>query len=321
MNRVDENEKFIVRDPVASYRKLSTREFEERLLWAEKMLSNCRCCPRNCGVNRLKGEVGFCTVGRHVRISSAFPHFGEESCLVGRRGSGTIFFSGCNLRCVFCQNYDISQRIDGKEIDSKSLALLMLDLQDLGVHNINLVSPSHVVPQIMEAIYIAAQQGLILPIVYNTNAYDNPETIELLNGIVDIYMPDFKLWRRSSCREYLGSEDYREIACRSICKMYSEVGDLKFTSDGLAFRGLLIRHLVMPGLLNESKAIVSWIAKSLSSDTYINIMDQYYPANKVGKRLADGRIAYPELNRRVSREEWRELLCFARRLGLYRFAD
>ncbi len=264
----------------------------------------CRVCPRECKVNRLEGQFGVCKIGRRAVVSSAFRHLGEEDCLRGRYGSGTIFFSGCNLKCVFCQNYDISQNVVGEEVSAKDLARLMISLQSMGCHNINLVTPEHVVPQIMEAIPIAINLGLRLPIVYNTSAYDSEESLDIMEGIVDIYMPDFKFIESESSRKYLLAPDYPNVAKKSIKKMYRQVGDLELDPEGIAIRGLLIRHLVMPGYIDESKKILEWISKEISENTYVNVMAQYYPTNKAYK--------YPEISRRLYLQEFMEVVNFAK---------
>ncbi len=270
----------------------------------------CRVCPRYCKVNRAEDERGACLIGRYAVVASAFPHFGEEDVLRGWMGSGTIFMSGCNLRCVFCQNYDISQVVRGTRVTPEQLAALMLRLQELGCHNLNIVTPEHVVPQVVEALFLAVQRGLRLPLVYNTSAYDSRESLQVLDGLVDIYMPDFKVWTPESARRYLKSkEDYAEVARESIREMHRQVGDLQIDEVGLAYRGLLLRHLVMPGLVEETKAILNWIAQTLGPNTYVNLMAQYYPANKVGE-------SYPEINRSVYREEYLEALEYAESLGL-----
>jgi putative pyruvate formate lyase activating enzyme len=270
----------------------------------------CRVCPRYCKVNRMDDECGACLIGRYAVVASAFPHFGEEDVLRGWMGSGTIFMSGCNLRCVFCQNYDISQVVRGTRVTPDQLAALMLRLQELGCHNINIVTPEHVVPQVVEALFLAVQRGLRLPLVYNTSAYDSPESLQVLDGLVDIYMPDFKVWTRESARRYLKSkEDYAAVARESIQEMHRQVGDLQIDETGLAYRGVLLRHLVMPGLVEETKAILNWVAQTLGTNTYVNLMAQYYPTNKVGE-------AYSEINRAVYREEYLEALAHAEALGL-----
>lgn len=275
-------------------------------------LAQCCVCPRNCEIDRLADQTGVCKTGRYARVSSYFPHFGEEDCLRGWRGSGTIFFAWCNLRCVFCQNFEISQEGMGAETPPERLAAMMLELQAQGVHNINLVTPEHVVPQVLEALVIAVEAGLRLPIVYNTSAYDSMESLRLLDGIVDIYMPDFKFWSPQLSQRYLKAKDYPEVARRVILEMYQQVGDLVIDEDGLARRGLLLRHLVMPGFLEETKAILRFVAEAISRKTYVNLMDQYYPAGRVDAQH------YPELNRQLMRSEYPEAVSYAQELGLTR---
>ncbi|MFA0774116.1 MAG: hypothetical protein KEFWMYNX_002151 [Candidatus Fervidibacter sp.] len=285
----------------------------EKVEIAHEMLKRCRVCPRNCDVNRWQGELGTCASGRYAEVASYFPHFGEEDCLRGWRGSGTIFFTHCNLKCVFCQNFDISRMgIGGRPVTPEELADIMLYLQDLGCHNINFVTPEHVVPQIMEAIPIAIEKGLRLPIVYNTSAYDSLESLQLMEGIVDIYMPDFKYWDAAKAKRYLKAEDYPEVARRTIKEMHRQVGDLVFDENGLALRGLLVRHLIMPGALDDTREILRWIATGLGRNTYVNLMDQYYPAGLVSKDR------YPEINRRITPEEYERALADACEFGLWR---
>jgi putative pyruvate formate lyase activating enzyme len=284
-------------------------------------LEDCCACPRNCHVNRLANEARVCRTGRYARVSSAFPHLGEEDCLRGWNGSGTIFFRFCNLRCVFCQNWDISQQAAGDETTAAQIARLMLALQARGCHNVNFVTPEHVVPQMLEAIAEAIPQGLHLPIVYNTSAYDALESLKLLDGIVDIYMPDFKFWQRESAKRLVKAKDYPERAREAIAEMHRQVGPLKISPDGLARRGVLIRHLVMPGQLDESAAIFRWLADEVSPDTYVNIMGQYRPEHEVGQLAADGSRKYAEINRRPTRDELTEAYQLAREAGLWRFDE
>lgn len=275
----------------------------------------CRVCPRYCRVARLSDEHGYCRIGRYAAISSFFAHTGEEDCLRGWQGSGTVFFTSCNLRCVFCQNWEVSQARQGRWVTPDQLAGVFLALQRHGCHNLNLVTPEHVVPQVLEALELAVKQGLRLPIVYNTSAYDSPECLALLDGLVDIYMPDFKLWDSELARRYLGVRDYPDHARRAIQEMHRQVGDLEIDErTGLARRGLLVRHLVMPGLLEDSRQVFRWIAREVSPNTYINIMDQYYPAGMVA--LTD---RYPELGRRLTPDEFHRALAVAREEGLWRF--
>jgi putative pyruvate formate lyase activating enzyme len=256
-----------------------------------------------------------------VRVASAFPHFGEEDCLRGWNGSGTIFFNLCNLRCVFCQNWDISQQAVGPEQTAEEIAKTMIALQKRGCHNINFVTPEHVVPQVMEAIAAAIPRGLSLPIVYNTSAYDSVESLKLLDGIVDIYMPDFKFWDRESARRLVKAKDYPERAREAIREMHRQVGPLCFGPDGLARRGVLVRHLVMPGHLDESIAIFKWLGEDLSPDTYINIMGQYRPGYQVGEVGRDGSQKYSEIKRKPTHEELNRAFDAARNAGLWRFDE
>jgi putative pyruvate formate lyase activating enzyme len=276
-------------------------------------LARCRVCPRNCDVNRLADEYAFCRTGRHAAVSSHFPHFGEEDCLRGWNGSGTIFYTHCNLRCVFCQNWEISW---GAKVSASpprppaEVAAMMLELQHAGCHNINVVTPEHVVPQVLEALLLAAENGLELPLVYNTSAYDSAESLKLLDGVVDVYMPDLKYWSPASAERYLKAPDYPEVARERIREMHRQVGPLRTDPTGLAYRGVLIRHLMMPGSLAETEAILRWIAEELGPESYVNLMDQYHPSGRVGGEH------YPELARRVSEAEWREARRVARAAGV-----
>jgi putative pyruvate formate lyase activating enzyme len=277
---------------------------------------SCRACPRLCkGVDRLANQFGVCKVGRKGRVASAFPHFGEEDVLRGWQGSGTIFFSWCNLRCVFCQNFEVSQVGDGQELDAKALARVMIGLQEIGCHNINFVTPEHVVPQIVEALPHAIKMGLRLPLVYNTSSYDSLDSLRVMDGLVDVYMPDFKLWDEDASRQYLSATNYPAVAREVIAEMQRQVGELKVDEDGLALRGVMVRHLVMPGRLEDTRQIVAWLA-DLSRDTYLNLMDQYYPAwkAKTNPRFAD-------INRRVTTPEMTQAFDLARAAGLWRLDD
>ncbi len=298
----------------AAYLNLGSGELHARARSAVEGLADCRACPRDCSVNRLEDKWAACKTGRHAVVSSCFPHMGEEDPLRGWNGSGTIFFSHCNLRCVFCQNYDISQAVKpgGSRAASppEEIAAMMLELQRLGCHNINFVTPEHVVPQVLEAMAIAADNGLTLPIVYNTSAYDALESLVLLDGIVDIYMPDFKYWSAESSERYLKAADYPEAARAAIAEMHRQVGPLQIDANGLATRGVLIRHLVMPGGLEETRAILEWIAQELGPDSYVNLMDQYRPAGRVCAEH------FPELNRRLTSSEYRSALQIAESLSL-----
>jgi putative pyruvate formate lyase activating enzyme len=294
--------------------RLKTRAEQARFA-----LEACRLCPRACGARRLDGETGSCGLGRRAVVSSAFSHFGEEDCLRGRRGSGTIFFSGCSLRCCFCQNADISWLVSGAELDAAELAATMLVLQERGCHNVNLVTPTHVVPQLIEALAIAAEQGLRLPIVYNSGGYDRAETLALLDGVVDVYMPDFKFWRSETAARYASAPDYPEVARRALVEMQRQVGALRFSADGLARRGVLVRHLVLPGLADESGAILEWLARELSPDTYVNVMAQYRPAWRVGQPDAATRRRFAEIDRTPRTAEIEAVYEAGREAGLWRF--
>lgn len=273
-------------------------------------LKGCDLCPRNCGVNRLAGEIGCCGIGERVWVSSYGPHFGEEAPLRGYGGSGTIFFSGCNLSCVYCQNAAISQRRSGRPFSPGELAEIMLELQELGCHNINLVSPTHVAAQFTRALVLAAGQGLRLPIVYNTGGYDSTATLEGLEGMIDIYMPDMKYSQAETGELYSGVPDYPLYNRKAVLEMHRQVGDLVLGEDGVARRGLLVRHLVLPKQLAGSRDIFQFLAEEISRDTYLNIMDQYRPAYQAQR--------YRPLGRRVTREEYQEAVEIARGLGLHR---
>jgi len=285
---------------------------QRKIAEALTALEHCTLCPRDCHVNRLQNRFAVCKTGRFAVVSSYFPHRGEEDCLRGTRGSGTIFFSWCNLRCVFCQNYDISWQGEGAATRPEELARMMLELQARGCHNINFVTPEHVVPQILEALPPAIEGGLRLPLVYNTSAYDSLHSIELMDGVVDVYMPDFKFWDPEMARIYSKAPNYPEAARCAIRAMHRQVGDLVFDEDGLALRGLLLRHLVMPGEIAGTREIMAWVARALGPDTYVNIMPQYYPAGKVSA------AQYVEINRAISYREFQDALAAARTAGLWR---
>jgi len=296
-----------------SYLAVDVSELGRRATEAFELLGpRCLVCPRECKVDRRADVPGLCAVGRHAVVASWFPHFGEEDCLRGWNGSGTIFFSGCNLRCVFCQNWDISWgHVRGVVATPDRLAAMMLELQGRGCHNVNFVTPEHVVPQILEALPPAIEGGLRLPLVYNTSAYDSLDSLRLMEGLVDVYMPDFKLWTREASRRYLKRADYPDVARETIREMHRQVGDLVLDERGLARRGLLLRHLVMPGLLDETRAILRFVAEELGTGCYVNLMAQYYPSGRVGR---DGEFA--EIDRHVFREEYVEALALAEELGL-----
>lgn len=302
-----------------AYLSLSRGELRARVDAAVEELRACRACPRDCGIDRLAGETKVCNTGRHAIVASAFAHFGEEDCLRGTRGSGTIFFSMCNLRCVFCQNWDISQRREGRELDADGLAGVMLELQAAGCHNINFVTPEHVAPQVVEAIAAAVPRGLRVPVVYNTSAYDALASLRLLDGLVDIYMPDFKFWSKESAMRLAKAKDYPERARAAIAEMHRQVGVLLLGRDGLARRGVLVRHLVMPGQTAEAAAIFQWLARELSPDTYVNIMGQYHPDYEVGQIAKDGAPRYAAINRATTQADVRAAYAAARDAGLWRF--
>jgi putative pyruvate formate lyase activating enzyme len=289
-------------------------ELARRVEAALAALKDCRVCPRDCAVDRLADQTAACHTGRYAQVASYFAHFGEEDCLRGWSGSGTIFFSMCNLRCVFCQNYDISQANRGTEVDPQRLAAMMLELQAAGCHNINFVTPEHVVPQVLEALPIAIEAGLRLPLVYNTSAYDSLHSLQLLDGVVDIYMPDFKIWEPSQALKYLKARDYPAAARRAIKEMHRQVGPLKFDRRGLATRGVLVRHLVMPGEVAGTPEILRFLAEQVSPDTYVNVMGQYHPAGKV--TAGQWRKRYTDIDRRITSNEYREAVELALDFGL-----
>lgn len=285
-------------------------ELGKRIEVAKALLESCRVCPHACGVNRLAGETGKCRTGAKAMVSSYGPHFGEEAPLVGKYGSGTIFFTNCNLRCLFCQNYSISQLGEGVEATKEEIARMMLSLQRKGCHNINLVSPTHVVPQILEALELAAKSGLCLPLVYNSGGYDSVETLALLDGIVDIYMPDMKYSDNKTAEELSGIKDYPSINRAAIKEMHRQVGDLQIDDEGIARRGLLVRHLVLPHGLAGTPEIVNFLATQISTNTYLNVMAQYHPCYKA--------FQVPSLSRPLTSEEFMEAVNMAYRAGLSR---
>ncbi len=292
------------------YLNLSKKELNRRISKLFKILENCHICPRKCRVNRLKSKNGFCKLGKLPVVSAYHPHFGEESVLVGENGSGTIFFTSCNLSCVYCQNYEISQLRIGKEISFERLAQIMLELQKISCHNINLVTPTCQVPQIVKALELAIEEGLKLPLIYNTNAYDSVETLKLLENIIDIYMPDVKYSDDKNASKYSNAENYFGIMKKAIKEMHRQVGDLIVNKEGLAIKGLLVRHLVLPNDLAGTEKIVKFIAKEISPNTFLNIMGQYYPAYKASQ--------YPELSRRISQKEFKIAINLAKKTGLKR---
>lgn len=306
------------RQPVHSFqpaylRLLESGGFASRLTQAYELLSDCVVCPRECRVDRRAGKLGVCRTGERARISSYGPHLGEEDPLRGWRGSGTIFFSRCNLHCQFCQNFDISQTDSGYEVEPAQLAQIMLELQSSGCHNINFVSPSHVASQILAAVMIAAQAGLRLPLVYNTGGYDSLTMLKLLDGVVDIYMPDMKYADSEVARRFSKIKAYPQVNQAAVKEMHRQVGDLQIDENGLARRGLLVRHLVLPNGLAGTAEIVHFIAEEISPHTYLNLMDQYHPAHKARD--------FPELDRPLHRQEFQDALRVARAAGLHRLDE
>jgi putative pyruvate formate lyase activating enzyme len=298
------------RRALRAYEELEAQgRFADRIEEAYSLFERCSCCPRRCGVNRLKGEKGFCRAPLRPVIYSAHPHYGEEVPLVGTGGSGTIFFSNCNLRCVFCQNWPISIEGRGKEISDSELGEVMVRLQEIGCHNINLVTPTHVMPSILRATRVALKKGLRLPLVYNTSGYERPEIIRLLDGIVDIYLPDLKYMDSEEASTYSsGASDYPEMSTRAIKEMNSQVGVLQIDSNGIAVKGLIIRHLVMPNRIAGTKKFVRWVAANLPRDTYINIMSQYHVDYKA--------YEYPDIARGITADEFLEAVAWAEEAGL-----
>jgi putative pyruvate formate lyase activating enzyme len=293
-----------------AYEKLEQKGlFLQKVKEAQAIFEECRLCPRQCGVNRLRGERGFCRAPAKPMVFTAHPHFGEEMPLVGHNGSGTIFFSNCNLRCVFCQNWPISHEGKGKEVRDEDLAEMMLHLQKMGCHNINLVTPTHVMPNILSATRIALKKGLRIPLVYNTSGYERLEIVELLDGIVDIYMPDMKYMDSEMSAIYsAGASDYPEVTKKAIIEMNRQVGELNIDAQGIALRGLIIRHLVMPNRVAGTEKFVRWMAETLPKSTYVNIMAQYHVDYKA--------YDYPEIARGITAQEFLEAMDWAERYGL-----
>jgi putative pyruvate formate lyase activating enzyme len=283
---------------------------EKQAQRARDILRDCVLCPRECHVNRLGDQRGFCQVGARAVVSSVGPHFGEEAPLVGSHGSGTIFFAGCNLGCLFCQNYDISHLVAGEEVSEEELAQQMWALQRLGCHNINLVTPTHTVPQILGALARAQEEGMDLPVVYNCGGYESVQTLKLLEGAIDIYMPDFKYGDNESGKRYSCVDDYFDRACQALVEMHRQVGDLITDPNGIAQRGLLIRHLVLPQDLAGTDRVMDFIAREISTDSYVNIMAQYRPEYRAAE--------FPELDRRITAEEYLQAVEIARGHGITR---
>ncbi|ACK42503.1 Radical SAM domain protein [Dictyoglomus turgidum DSM 6724] len=282
-------------------------ELKKRVNFLKEILKNCTLCPRKCMVNRERGELGYCKAPYKPVISSYFPHFGEEKILVGKNGSGTIFFTFCNLGCVFCQNYTISHLGVGEEMSTEDLAYIMIYLQNLGCHNINLVTPTHFISQIIEALLKAIEFGLKIPIVYNTSGYESLETLKLLDGIVDIYMPDIKFYYPETAKKFANAEDYPEVTKSALKEMYRQVGNLILNEENIALKGLIIRHLLMPNHISELREWLIFIKKELSTEVFINIMEQYRPLYMAYK--------YPEINRTINYKEYQEAISIAKNLG------
>lgn len=273
-----------------------------------QLLQKCRLCPRNCSINRLEGNSGFCKSGAAVRVAMVSLHKWEEPCISGTAGSGTVFFSECNLKCVFCQNNCISHEGIGKEISIERLSEIFLEQQGRGAHNINLVTPTHFVPQIIEAIKLARKGGLVLPIVYNSNGYENVETIEALKGYIDIYMPDLKYFNNKYSIKYSNAPDYFEAASKAIEAMASQIGETVIDKDGIMKKGVIIRHLMLPGLLFDSKKIIDYIHKTFGDSVYLSLMNQYTPVNNLEK--------YPEINKPLNQQHYESLIDYCLSLGI-----
>lgn len=284
------------------YNLISHKKFLERIDKLYSILSNCTLCGHKCGVNRNLGKKGICEVDYRLKIASWGIHYGEEKVISGCNGSGTIFFSNCNLKCIYCQNYEISHLKEGYEISEQQLSEIMLELQSQKVHNINFVSPTHFLPQIIKALYLARNQGLNIPVVYNTGGYDNPEVIKLLEGIIDIYMPDMKYSDDEKAFKYSLAKNYFDINKRAVKEMFLQVGNLKL-KDNVALSGLLIRHLVLPNSISDSKKIIDFIVEELDKDVYLNIMAQYIPHYKAK--------SFPEINRKITYQEYNEVIKYA----------
>ncbi|KAF1839401.1 hypothetical protein BDW02DRAFT_593755 [Decorospora gaudefroyi] len=330
---------YLLDDYIPRYQLLSSTDAAKKRSLAYAHLRECNLCPRLCGVNRYE-KTGVCLISAEtVKVSTIAPHF--EPCIQGHNGSGSVFFSGCNLRCVFCQNYDIAHQPNGFDLTPEELAEWYLKLQDVGrVHNINLVTPEHVVPQVILSILHARELGLRLPIIYNTSSFDSLDSIQLLDGLVDIYLPDFKVWSDKTSRRLLKADSYTKTAMKSIKAMHEQVGDLCFTADGIAKKGVLVRHLVMPGLEDEGQEIMKWLAQNISTDLMVHLMEQYFPRAHVGKARrghAVGHVAepdnaraspttkkevrYADINRPVDLDEVASVKKAAQAAGLWRFIE
>ncbi len=289
---------------------LSSGELEERVTASYPHLSICDVCALNCPVDRLSGKLGACRTGKAAWVSNFAPHHGEEDVLRGWRGSGTIFFSRCNLKCQYCQNYDISQTDSGVQVQPEDMADMMLDLQAQGCHNINFVSPSHVVPQILESVFVAAKAGLRIPLVYNTGGYDSMAMLKLLDGVIDIYMPDMKYGDSMVAKKFSKIPNYSQVNQIAVTEMHRQVGDLQVDNDGLAYRGLLVRHLVLPNNMAGSEQIIDFLSRHISKNTYINVMSQYRPSYKAHQ--------YPDVNRPITSLEYKQTLQLVIQAGLHR---
>ncbi|EHK20838.1 uncharacterized protein TRIVIDRAFT_50503 [Trichoderma virens Gv29-8] len=333
---------FLLDDYTPRYLRLTSRDAAKKRSKAYAHLRNCNLCPRQCGVNRHE-TTGMCLIGDTAKVNVIAPHFGEEPCIQGHNGSGAVFMSGCNMRCIFCQNYDIAHQRNGMDLTPEALGDWYLKLQEVGnVHNINIVTPEHVVPQVALSILHAAERGLRVPIIYNTSSYDSLASLELMDGLVDIYLADFKVWEPSTSKRLLKADDYAATARESIKAMHKQVGDLCFTGDGIAKVGVLIRHLVMPGKEAEGAEIMKFLASEVSTDCFVNIMEQYHPDAHVGKKRRrrrvssvaeeeprrrnepaeeDGEVRYSDINRAVTSEEVSLVREAAVRAGLWRFCD
>lgn len=351
---------WLLDDYIPRYHLISSIDAAKKRSEAYAHLRECNLCPRLCGVNRFE-KTGVCLIGADVKVNTIAPHFGEgkartmagnlhnkritivpEPCFQGHNGSGSVFFSGCNLRCVFCQNHDIAHQRNGFDLAPEQLAEWYMKLQDVGrVHNINLVTPEHVVPQVVLSILHARELGLRLPIIYNTSSFDSLESLKLLDGLIDIYLPDFKVWSDGTSKRLLKADNYTATAMESIKAMHAQVGDLCFTADGIAKKGVLVRHLVMPGLEREGREIVKWLAENVSKDMMVHIMEQYFPRAHVGKprrgiaKESDtvevggvkatsdtkAKVRYEDINRPVDLGEVASVRKAAEEAGLWRFIE
>ncbi|MBI5420117.1 MAG: radical SAM protein [Deltaproteobacteria bacterium] len=289
---------------------MTDETISEKALRLAARLASCDICPRMCRVDRTREELGVCRIGRAARVASYGPHFGEEAPLVGTNGSGAVFFSECNLRCVFCQNFEISHLGEGENVSTEKLAAIFLSIQRIGCHNLNLVTPTHVTPQIMEALSLAAERGFSLPVVYNCGGYERVETLKELEGVVDIYMPDIKFLDPGPAARYCDAPDYPEVVRAAVREMARQVGPLVLDRHGIARRGLLVRHLVMPEDASTSRKVIDFLAEEIGTDTFLNLMDQYRPCGRA--------MEFSEIGRRTSREEWREARDYALRRGVTR---